>query len=183
MTGRQRGRAIGIVALAACFGVALTAGGMYAAGGRINTSKSLALGLYWVIEAPVVKGAYVMVCPPNRQDFVDARQRGYIDAGFCPGNFGHLMKKILAAKGDVVALVTDGVSVNGAVLPYSRAFPTDALGRDLPHLSPEPHTLGEAEILLMTDVSPTSFDGRYFGLIPRGQITAVIRPVMTWKGE
>ncbi|MDP5168558.1 conjugative transfer signal peptidase TraF [Pseudomonas syringae] len=181
MTGRQRG--IGIVIIAACAGVALAVGGLYAAGGRINTSKSLALGLYWVTDAPVVKGAYVMVCPPDTRDFVEARQRGYIDAGFCPGNFGHLMKKILAAKGDLVSLVKDGVSVNGVVLPYSKAFPADGLGRNLPHMSSQPYTLGEAEILLMSDVSTTSFDGRYFGPISRGQVTSVIKPVITWKGE
>jgi len=40
--------------------------------------------------------------------------------------------------------------------------------------------LGPSELLLMTDVSPTSFDARYFGPIARDQVTAVIRPIVTW---
>jgi hypothetical protein len=62
----------------------VVAGGIYAAGGRFNTSKSLELGLYWITDAPITKGAYVMFCPPERKVFVDAKERGYIDAGFCP---------------------------------------------------------------------------------------------------
>ncbi|WP_456293336.1 conjugative transfer signal peptidase TraF [Pseudomonas sp. AK106] len=165
----------------ACAG--LVAGGIYAAGGRLNTSKSLELGLYWITDAPVTKGAYVMFCPPERQIFEDAKARGYIDAGFCPGDYGHLMKKILAAKGDIISVTQEGVTVNGAVLPFSKPVAVDGIGRPLPQLSPERYTLGESELLLMSDRSPTSFDGRYFGPITRGQVTSVIRPVLTWKGE
>jgi conjugative transfer signal peptidase TraF len=159
------------------------AGGMYAAGGRFNTSKSLELGLYWITDEPITKGAYVMFCPPERQVFFDARERGYIDAGFCPGNFGHLMKKILAAKGDTIAVTAQGVMVNDQVLPYSKPIAIDGVGRPLPLLSSERYTLGESELLPMSDRSPTSFDGRYFGPITRGQVTSVIRPVLTWKGQ
>jgi len=159
------------------------AGGIYAAGGRLNTSKSLELGLYFITERPVEKGAYVMVCPPQSQVFNEARARGYIDSGFCPGGYGHLMKKILAAKGDTVSATPEGVTVNGVVLPYSKPFAADGIGRPLPQYSPDHYTLGESELFLMSDRSPTSFDGRYFGPITRGQVTSVIRPVLTWKGE
>jgi len=158
-------------------------GGIYAAGGRINTSKSLDLGLYFITKRPIEKGAYVMVCPPKSQIFDDAKARGYIDSGFCPGGYGHLMKKILAAKGDTVSASAEGMMVNGVVLPYSKPFAVDGVGRPLPHFSPDHYMLGESELLLMSDRSPTSFDGRYFGLITRGQVTSVIRPVLTWKKE
>ena len=36
------------------------------------------------------------------------------------------------------------------------------------------------KVLLMSDDSPTSFDGRYFGPIPRAQIQTVVKPVWTW---
>ncbi|MGL4447802.1 MAG: hypothetical protein ACRCUZ_08805 [Shewanella sp.] len=36
------------------------------------------------------------------------------------------------------------------------------------------------EVLLMSDVSRTSFDGRYFGPVSRVQIRHVIRPLLTW---
>lgn len=170
-----------LLGLSVCVGA--VCGGIYAAGGRLNTSKSIDLGLYWITDAPIEKGAYVMFCPPQRQVFFDARDRGYIDAGFCPGNFGHLMKQILAAKNDTISVTAEGVTVNGQVLPYSKPFVADGIGRSLPQLSSERYTLGESELLLMSDQSPTSFDGRYFGPITRSQITAVIRPVFTWKGE
>jgi type IV secretory pathway protease TraF len=32
----------------------------------------------------------------------------------------------------------------------------------------------------MSDVSGTSFDGRYFGPINRSQIQTVVSPVITW---
>ncbi|MNI82644.1 Peptidase S26 [compost metagenome] len=93
------------------------------------------------------------------------------------------MKRILAAKDDIIAVTPQGVTVNGEILPYSQPVATDGIGRPLPQRSTERYTLGASELLLMSDSSPTSFDGRYFGPITRGQVTAVIRPVLTWKGE
>lgn len=183
MSMRKGVRIAAGITLAISITAGVVAGGVYSAGGRLNTSKSLDLGLYWVVDAPITKGAYVMFCPPERKVFFEAKERGYIDAGFCPGNFGHLMKKILAAKGDTVAVTAQGVTVNDQVLPYSKPIAIDGIGRPLPVLSSERYTLGESELLPMSDRSPTSFDGRYFGPITRGQVTSVIRPVLTWKGE
>ncbi|HZZ03535.1 S26 family signal peptidase [Paraburkholderia sp.] len=47
-------------------------------------------------------------------------------------------------------------------------------------MSDERYTLGESELLLMTDRSATSFDARYFGPVTSAQVKAVIRPVWTW---
>ncbi|MBD4272924.1 conjugative transfer signal peptidase TraF, partial [Xanthomonas citri pv. citri] len=80
---------------------------------RLNTSKSIPLGLYWTSSAPVTKGEYVIFCPPQRPVFDDARERGYIGSGFCPGNYGYMMKRVLAAKGDTVSVTPQGVTVNG----------------------------------------------------------------------
>jgi conjugative transfer signal peptidase TraF len=180
MNLRRAGRIALRASLAAIAGVAVLAGSTYAAGGRLNISASIPLGLYWVTHAPVETGQYVMFCPPENRIFDDARARGYIEAGFCPGDFGHLMKKVLAAKGDVIAVTAKGVTVNGGLLPYSVPLLADGIGRPLPHQPDAPHTLGPSELLLMTDVSPTSFDARYFGPIARDQVTAVIRPIVTW---
>ena len=45
------------------------------AGARINTSKSIPVGLYWTTGAPLEKGAYVLVCPPPSGLFNEARRR------------------------------------------------------------------------------------------------------------
>jgi conjugative transfer signal peptidase TraF len=168
------GTAIGGAAILA-LGVAC-----YAAGARINTTKSIPVGLYWTSSAPVEKGTYVLFCPPQAGVFDDAKERGYIGAGFCPGDYGYMMKCVLAAKGDTVTIADDGVRVNGELLPHSAPIQADKAGRPLPRYQANHFTLGNSEVLLMSDVSGTSFDGRYFGPINRSQIKGVIRPVFTW---
>lgn len=150
-----------------------------AAGARINTSRSIPVGLYWLTERPIEKGAYVLLCPPPSNVFDEAKQRGYFGAGFCPGDYAYLMKKVLAAKNDKVTIADDGVRVNGELLPFSRPLKADTQERPLPVLRGE-YQLGDADLLLMTDVSEKSFDSRYFGLVKRAQIEGVIRPVFTW---
>ena len=150
-----------------------------AAGVRINISKSIPVGLYWMTERQIEKGEYVLFCPPPGNVFDEAKKRGYFGAGFCPGDYEYLMKKILAAKKDKVSISDDGVRVNGELLPFSTPLSTDKQGRPLPVLRGE-YRLGDADLLLMTDVSPISFDSRYFGLVNRSQIRGVIRPIFTW---
>jgi len=171
-----------IAAGVALAGVAGMAGAAlaYASGARINTTKSIPVGLYWTSSAAVEKGAYVLFCPPQVQVFNEARERGYIGAGFCPGGYGYMMKRVLAAKDDDVAVSADGVRVNGELLPLSAPRTVDAGGRPLPRFQADRYTLGGAEVLLMSDVSGTSFDGRYFGPINRSQIQTAVSPVITW---
>lgn len=152
----------------------------FAAGARINTTKSIPVGLYWTSNARVEKGAYVLFCPPRNGVFDDAKARGYIGAGYCPGGYGYMMKRILAVKDDTVTVNEDGVRVNGEPVARSVPLQIDAAGRSLPRLQVDRYTLGDAEVLLMSDVSGTSFDGRYFGPINRSQVETVIRPVITW---
>lgn len=171
-----------VIASVVVAGVGFVAAGgtMYAAGARVNTSKSIPLGLYWTSSAPITKGEYVIFCPPQRTVFDDARERGYIGPGFCPGNNGYMMKKVLAAKGDTVSVTPQGVTVNGGLLPHSKPLRVDTAGRPLPYMSDKRYTLGESELLLMTDRSETSFDARYFGPVTREHVKSVIRPVFTW---
>jgi conjugative transfer signal peptidase TraF len=166
---------VAVAGIAAMF----VSGAAYTVGARINTTKSIPIGLYWISNEPVAKGAYVMFCPPQNGVFVEAKERGYIGAGFCPGEFGYMMKRILAAKNDIVVINDEGVRVNGELLPLSVPRKVDTVGQALPQFHVDRYTLGEAELLLMSDISDTSFDGRYFGPVNRSQIKAVIRPVIT----
>jgi len=160
--------------------VLLLGAACYALGCRVNTTKSIPVGLYWTSNKPVEKGDYVLFCPPHVSVFDEAKERGYIGAGFCPGGYGYMMKRILAAKNDTVAITTEGVRVNGELLPFSTQIKADKEGRPLPHYHADSFKLSSSDVLLMSDVSSTSFDGRYFGLVNRSQIKTVIFPVITW---
>ena len=151
----------------------------YAAGARINTTRSIPIGLYWVSDTEARTGAYVRFCPPDIDAMAMAKQRGYISAGFCPGDYGYIMKHISAVHGDTVTIDSRGVTVNGRLLPFSRPRAVDAAGRPLPGLQAS-YTLEADQVLLMSDISNTSFDGRYYGPVNRAQIEAVIKPVITW---
>lgn len=152
----------------------------FAAGARVNTSRSIPLGLYWLGSAPVQRNAYVLFCPPPTAAFMEARRRHYILAGFCPGGFGYMMKQVAGVPGDRVDISAGGVRINGRMLPLSAPLKVDGAGRPLSRFAAERLVLPAAEYLLMTDVSAQSFDGRYFGPVAGGQITGVIVPVLTW---
>ena len=150
------------------------------AGARINTSKSIPVGLYWTTPTPMEKGAYVLFCPPPSGVFHEARERGYIGAGFCPGGYGYLMKQVAATARDTVTVTSEGVRINGERWPQSMPRFADKAGRRLPRFQADGYVLGHAEVLLMSNGSPTSFDGRYFGPVSRAQLKTAIKPMLTW---
>lgn len=152
----------------------------FAAGGRINSSRSIPLGLYWMTDDPVVKGAYVIFCPPESFLFDEALARGYISAGFCPGDYGFMMKRVLAMGNDRVDMTGEGIGINGKPLPASTPLKADKAGRAMPRYPLGAYILGKTELLLMSDVSSTSFDGRYFGPVDSSHVKGVIRPVVTF---
>ncbi|MGE9765318.1 conjugative transfer signal peptidase TraF [Pseudomonas sp. PDM20] len=151
-----------------------------AAGLRVNTTKSIPLGIYQLTDSPVRVGEYVIFCPPDTSVFELAQQRGYIDVGRCPGGLGQMMKKVLAAKGDLVSVDGEGVTVNGQRLANSTPLASDPSGRRLPSWRAENLPVGSGDFLLMSDVNAISFDARYFGLIDSQHIQGVVRPILTW---
>lgn len=148
------------------------------AGLTLNWSASVPPGLYWTLDRAPQKGELVKVCPPDREPFRTARQRGYITGGNCPGNYEPMLKRFLAAKGDRIEIGHEGVAVNGRALPNSAPRPRDGKGRVLPRISLD-RVLGTREALVMTDY-PDSFDGRYAGPIERTNLVSAVRPVLTW---
>ena len=147
-------------------------------GARINTTGSYPKGLYWLTGEAAHKGALVIACPPNVEAVAEGFRRGYIGAGFCPGGYGYVIKKIVGLPGDRVTVTGQGVSVNGESIPNSEPRQADTEGKPLP-FNETTDTLGTAQVLLMSDYSPKSFDGRYFGPIEKTGIKGVLRPVFT----
>ncbi|WP_081353940.1 conjugative transfer signal peptidase TraF [Nitrosospira multiformis] len=152
----------------------------HAAGLRVNVTRSIPIGLYHVTDARVEKGEYVIFCPPESTLFDEARSRGYIGAGFCPGGYGYMMKRVWAVAGDRVTWGEEGIAVNGKLLPASAPREADSAGRVMPRHMFSDYPLKESELLLMSDVSWASFDSRYFGPVDVGQVRGVIRPVITF---
>jgi conjugative transfer signal peptidase TraF len=93
------------------------------------------------------------------------------------------MKRVAALVGDVVTSTEEGMSVNGTLLPASAPLEADKAGRVLSDYQLSDYVLKESEILLMSDVSATSFDGRYFGLVNLPQMKGVILPVITFRSK
>jgi len=83
-----------------------------------------------------------------------------------------LLASIMIACGSASALVCEK-------LRLSR--PADDAGRPMRAYKLSDYTLGSEEVLLMSDYNPASFDGRYFGPLPRTTIQSVIVQVITWK--
>ncbi len=146
----------------------------------INTTPSLPLGFYKIIDEPIQKGAHVAFCPPQTEAFDHALARGYIGRGNCPGGYSLLLKRVLAMAGDTVSIDQAGIVVNGEHLPNSAQLKADANNQPLPQYRFDA-VLGDAEYLLLSDLNPQSFDARYFGFIARDQIKQVVHPILTWR--
>lgn len=169
----------GAVAVAGIFvaGVVVV-GTAHFAGLYVNNTVSLPRGIYRAVNAPIQPGAYVAFCPPQEPVIAEAKKRGYLAGGFCPGGYLTMMKQVLAAKGDRVVVAADGVRINGRLVPLTAQMPADGGGRPMPHYVMD-RTLGE-ELLVMGQDSAISFDSRYFGPVARSQVRSVIQPVLTW---
>ncbi len=168
-----------IVIMGVCLAVGLILA--HQAGLRVNTTHSIPLGLYRMSTDPIVKGAYVLWCPPERQEFDLAKERGYIGAGYCPGGYGYMMKKVVASDHDVVSVTEEGVMINGTLIPASQPSEADSMGRPLPRFRVTDYVLAASELLLMSDTNSRSFDARYFGPVHRVHIQSRIHPVWTWE--
>lgn len=150
------------------------------AGARINTTSSFPRGIYWVVDKSPVKGDLVLFCPPRREVFHLALERGYLHSGTCPGGYMRMLKRLVAVAGDDVWITLAGVSVNGQLQQRSQPLLLDPGGRAMPQPPLLYFRLARDEVLLMSDYSRSSFDGRYFGAIPREQLGEVVRPWLVW---
>ena len=143
---------------------------------KYNPTDSMPHGWYRIVDsgAHARKGDLVIAAPPHTVAFGYAFQRGY----FTERDL--LLKRLVAVSGDRLDIDAQGVRVNGVPLPNSRPKARDEAGRPLPQVYLPDYPLQDGEVLLMSDYSPESFDGRYFGPIPRACIQGVVRPVWTW---
>jgi conjugative transfer signal peptidase TraF len=160
------------------------AAGLWAAcasGLRINGTDSEPVGIYWAISKPPTKGDLVFALPPAEPIFKLAKERGYLAAGPGPAGTCAVIKQVAAVGGDRVTISAEGVRVNGVLLKNSAPRPADEAGRPMQPYYLSDYTFGSDQILLVSDYSPASFDGRYFGPLSKTTIRSVIVPILTWK--
>lgn len=151
-------------AVLALFG-ALAAAGIV----RLNTTPSLPRGVYLLVPAwgrAPSPGDDVFACMPPGRAARLALARGYVAPSRrdCPSGGVPLLKHVLAAEGDTVAVGPAGVVVRGRRVGLPAPV-RDRLGRPLRPVSGV-HVVGPGALWLGSDIA-NGYDSRYLG--PVGQ--------------
>jgi conjugative transfer signal peptidase TraF len=150
-----------------------------AAGGfRINMTPSEPLGLWRVAaldRSPAV-GDVVFICPPENDRMREARQRGYLRAGSCPGGFAPLIKTVIATGGQRVE-IRSAMLVDGITVANSTVAKADGKGRPLSAFASG--TVPAGHVVLHSGFAG-SYDSRYFGPLPVSGILGLAQKVLTY---
>ncbi len=147
-------------------------------GYRINLTPSERLGLWRIIELdrPAAAGDLVLSCPPQTSAMREAKMRGYLRAGLCPGGIAPLIKTIIAVAGQRVAIGI-GVSIDGHPVRFSALQHRDGKGRPL---TPFGGGIVPAGYVFLHSPFVGSYDSRYFGPIPAAGILGLAHEVLTY---
>jgi len=138
----------------------------------INTSPSVAPGLYvrYATE-PAIGQIIDFRIPPRARAYVRTRTGQ-------DGDDWYILKPIVAGPGDRVDTTGPSLIINGRVIaPMPPAC--DSAGRPLP-LWRHNRILGPNQFFVFSARIPNSFDSRCYGPIPRKEIDAVRKPLITW---
>jgi len=133
-----------------------------------NASASAPVGLY-AVTAPgrIAAGDLVIALPPARAARL-AALRDYLPRGV------PLLKRVAAVPGEPVC--ASGALLQAPHGVHVRRLARDASGRVLPWWR-GCGRLGPDRYLLLMAAVPDSFDGRYFGPVPRGLIIGKAHPL------
>jgi conjugative transfer signal peptidase TraF len=145
---------------------------------RVNFTSSLERGFYVVSQRPSAN--LVEFCPEGKAAAMSL-ERGYrTPGGTCPDGGSPLLKAIAAVPGDQVEVTTNGVRVNGKLIPNSAAHFKDHRGRPLKPWPSGEYTVPAGQLWVLSDFNSWSFDSRYFGPIPSSIVQHRLRPLWTF---
>ncbi len=133
-----------------------------------NATASAPIGLYLTVPVRrLVRGDLVLAMPPpHLAQF--AADRGYLPRGVL------LVKRIEALPGDTICANHSDIAINGRRVADRLA--TDGAGRPLPHWQ-GCRALKPGQVFLLMPGVRDSFDGRYFGPIPREAVLGRLVPL------
>ena len=139
-----------------------------------NVSASVPVGLYLVRPAlDFQPGQLVAAMPPPELASFMANRR-YLGVGV------PMLKHVAALPGQMVCRSKRRVRIDGAFVANVRRI--DSRFRALPVWS-GCHRVARNEVFLLNANVTDSFDGRYFGVLPRSTVIGRVVPVWTWKRE
>ncbi|MBX4949209.1 conjugative transfer signal peptidase TraF [Rhizobium binae] len=172
----QRQRAAVILSAAMFAAVVLVATALVG-GYRINLTPSEPLGLWRIVplHRPVAVNDLVFICPPETAEMREARARGYLRSGSCPGGVAPLIKTVIAVSGQHVEIGVC-VSVDGRLIASSNFAPRDGKGR---RLMPFPSGDIPPGYVFLHSAFPGSYDSRYFGPLPASGVLGLAQEVLT----
>lgn len=135
-----------------------------------NATASVPTGLYHIrgTASLHVRERVAIDPPPHLQRFLAAR--GYLPLGM------PLLKEIAALPGDRVCRTGASITINGKQVGLARV--RDSRGRALPGWS-GCTVIAAGELFVMNRRAQDSFDGRYFGPLPRARVIGRASPVWT----
>ncbi|MDH0913110.1 MULTISPECIES: conjugative transfer signal peptidase TraF [Rhizobium/Agrobacterium group] len=147
-------------------------------GFRVNLTPSEPLGLWRIVELDrsILVGDLVFICPPDTDAMGEARARGYLRFGLCPGRVAPLIKTVVGTSGQAVE-IADDVRVDGRPLPHSRVARVDGQGREMVRYG---GGVVPPDAVFLHSEFPASFDSRYFGPLPMDGILGLAREVWTY---
>ncbi|MFA1678011.1 conjugative transfer signal peptidase TraF [Rhizobium mongolense] len=176
MTTQHR-RAIVVRSMAAVAAILLVVTAV-AGGYRVNLTPSEPLGLWRIIplHRPAAVDDLLFICPPETTEMQEARVRGYLRSGSCPGGVAPLIKTVIAVAGQN-AEIGASVSVDGRKVSSSSLALRDGKGRPL---TPFPSGIVPPGYVFLHSAFPGSYDSRYFGPVPISGILGLAQEVLTY---
>jgi conjugative transfer signal peptidase TraF len=134
------------------------------AGVRLNiASNSLPPGFYRIV--PRGEGRDLLICPTGIAESITI-DRAYRPKGAgCGDGYAPLLKPISTRYGDTVTVSGVGIAINGRLLPNSKQYAKDALGRPLPQVPTGTYPVLPGTVWVISSYNRYSFDSRYFGPI------------------
>ena len=135
-----------------------------------NASASAPLGFYRLVPGAIRRGDFVLSRLPDPVARF-AAARGYLPLSVL------LVKRVAAVSGDRVCAGSGAIRINDQAVALALA--RDGQGRPLAAWQ-GCRTLADDEIFLLMAGVSSSFDGRYFGPIPRAAIIGRLVPLCTW---